>query len=394
MPDPRQHETGDTGGAGNTGGAENEAASKAANEAAGEADSKAANKADNKYEHYEGGSAEAERQVFAELAGRIVRVQEVNRRKGRLPGPDRAFHAKTTLAVDNARIRFRDDLPPGLTVGYARPGAEYRAVVRFSNASGIPRPDAAPDLRGIAVRVVVSDQERHDLLLLNTPASHAANAREFVGFSVVMAGATGTLSVAWRFLVKLPRAVGWSAANRMRRTLQRAVGRKVVSLTRETYWSQGPVLWGNAGPVQYQLRPRARDASADPDQDPATAPAQAPAADRKDPDRLRTELARHLAAGDVVFELCLQRFVDEHTTPVEDASVEWPKDQSPPVPVADVTLPAQDVTTEEARARAHRIDQLVFTPWRTTEPFRPLGNLNRSRDAAYGASSSRRLGQE
>lgn len=347
MPDPRQHET-------------------------------------DKYERYEGGSAEAERLVFAELAQQIVHVQEVNRSKGRLAGPDRAFHAKTTLAVDNARIRFRDDLPPGLTVGYARPGAEYRAVVRISNASGIPQPDATPDLRGIAVRVVVSDQERHDLLLLNTPASHAANAREFVGFAVVMAGATGTLSVAWRFLVKLPRAVGWSAANRMRRTLQRAVGRKVESLARETYWSQGPILWGNAGPVQHQLRPARRDSAG-----PAV-----PAADRKDPDRLRTELARHLAGGDVVFELCLQRFVDEHTTPVEDASVEWPEDQSPPVPIADVTIPAQDIGTEAALATAHRIDQFVFTPWRTTDAFRPLGNLNRSRDAAYGASSSRRLGQE
>ncbi|WP_320783374.1 hypothetical protein [Streptomyces sp. CRN 30] len=331
-----------------------------------------------KYEQYEGGSAEAEHQVFQELARKIAHVQEVNRRTGRLDRPDRTFHAKTSLAVDDARLRFRDDLPPDLVEGYARPGAEYRAVVRMSAASGIPQRDAARDPRGIAVRVVVSDDERHDLLMLNFPASHAADAREFVGFATVMAGATSTLQVALRFLFALPREVGRPAANRMRRTLQAAVRRRVTSLARERYWGQTPILWGDAGPVQYQLRPVA-------DEPPGDRP------DRRNPHYLHDELARRLRRSDVVFDLCLQRFVDGHTTPVEDASVEWREDAAPPVPVARLTVPGQDIDSEAARATAERVDRLAFTPWRTTDAFRPLGNLNRSRDATYGVSSARRL---
>jgi hypothetical protein len=163
----------------------------------------------------------------------------------------------------------------------------------------------------------------------------------------------------------------------MRRTLTGAVGRKVGSLATERYWGQAPILWGDAGPVQYQLRPAA-------DAAPEARP------DRKDPDYLNHELTRRLRQTDVVFELCLQRFVDERTTPVEDASVAWREEVAPPVPVARLTIPRQDIDSAAGRATARRIEQLVFTPWRTTDAFRPLGNLNRSRDAA---SSSRRLGQ-
>ncbi|MER5886386.1 hypothetical protein ABT160_21380 [Streptomyces sp. NPDC001941] len=333
-----------------------------------------------KYERYEGGSAEAERLLFEDLAREVGALQAANQARARRDEPDRAFHAKTLLAVEDARLRFHDTLPPDLCAGYAQPGAAYRALVRMSSASGVHGADAVPDLRGATVRVLVGDDERHDLLLLNTPASHAANAREFVAFATVMAGATGPLRLGWRFLVPLPRAVGRRAASRMRRTLFSATRRKVTSLATERYWSQAPVLWGDAGPVQYQLRPLAGGSG--------TAGVR-----RDDPDRLRTELAGRLRGGDVEFELCLQRFDDERTTPVEDASVPWPEDVAPPVPVAVLTVPAQDVDTPAGREVARRVEQLAFTPWRTTGPFRPLGNLNRSRDAAYGVSSSRRLGR-
>ncbi|MET7622728.1 hypothetical protein [Streptomyces sp. NPDC005408] len=335
-----------------------------------------------KYESYEGGSAEAERLVFEELARKILRVQAENQRSGKLNRPVRAFHAKAPLAVDNARLRFYGELPRELREGYAQPGAAYRAVVRMSNASGIPQADAARDLRGIAVRIVVTEDERHDLLMLNLPASHAANAREFVGFASVMAGAAHPLRFAWRLLVKLPREVGWSTANRMRRTLRGAVGRRVTSLATERYWGQGPVLWGGAGPVQYQLRPG-----------PGAADRGKVPADRKNPEYLHAELAGRLRDGDIAFELCLQRFVDERSTPVEDASHAWDEETAPAVPVAELTIPGQDIDSEQARGTARRIEQLAFTPWRTTDAFRPLGSLNRSRDAAYGESSSRRLGQ-
>ncbi|MFC6066038.1 catalase [Streptomyces ochraceiscleroticus] len=334
------------------------------------------------YERYEGGSAEAERLLFERLRADIVRVQQKNQQAAGAGSPARVFHASPVLGLDNARLRFLDSLPAGLSGGFAQPGAAYPVTVRLSSSTGIPRPDAAPDLRGVALRIQAAQDQSHDLLMLNTPASHAADAREFVAFATVMAGVTSTAAVASRFLFALPRAVGWSTANRMRRVLQAATGRKVGSLARETYWSQSPILWADAGPVRYLLRPRDSDTGVP-----------APRRDRSDPRYLRTELARRLAQEDIVFELCLQLFADEARTPVENASVEWPEDIAPPVPVALLTIERQDIDSEEAQAASRRIEQLAFTPWNTTDMFRPLGNLNRSRKTLYEASSAARLGR-
>ncbi|MFF4048059.1 peroxidase family protein [Streptomyces chartreusis] len=333
---------------------------------------------EQRYERYEGGSPQAERLVFERLARELMRVQVKNRRAGGGPVA-RAFHAKAPVAVENARLRFHDDLPAALRVGFARPGAEYPATVRLSDASGIRQGDGSPDLRGAAVRVRVTEVESHDLLATSHPVSHAANAREFVAFAKAMAGARSPLRKAFALLVKLPLAVGPRTAGRMRRNVRAATRHNVDSLATETYWSRGAMLWGEAGPVRFLLRPA-----------PGSAPAPAP--DRGDPDFLHREFADRLARGAVEYDLCVQRFVDERRTPVEDASVEWTDGMSPALPVARLTIPGQDLDTAEAQATARRIEDLAFNPWYTTEEFRPLGNINRARKAAYQASSAHRLG--
>jgi hypothetical protein len=138
-----------------------------------------------------GGSPEAERLEFERLGREIMRVQlktaKTASAHGVPHGVDRAFHAKSTLAVDNAELRFLD-LPADLRAGFAQPGASYSTVVRFSNASGIPQADTEPDLRGVALRVQVSPEETHDLLMTNYPVSHARDANQFVEFAKATAG--------------------------------------------------------------------------------------------------------------------------------------------------------------------------------------------------------------
>ncbi|GGN86888.1 hypothetical protein GCM10011579_079180 [Streptomyces albiflavescens] len=333
---------------------------------------------EQQYERYEGGSPEAERLMFERFARELMEVQVKNRRAGG-GGISRAFHAKAPVAVENARLRFHDVLPAALRCGFAQPGAEYPATVRLSNASGIRQGDGSPDLRGAAVRVRVSEDESHDLLATSYPVSHARNAREFVAFAKAMAGARGPLQKAFGLFVKLPLAVGLGTANRMRRNVRAATRHTVNSLASETYWSRGAILWGDAGPVRYLLRPA-----------PGSPPAATP--ERSDPEFLHREIAARLAKADVVFELCVQRYVDERRTPIEDASVEWKDAVAPAVAIARLTIPGQDLNSAEARAAARRIEDLAFNPWYTTDDFRPLGNINRARKAGYQASSAHRLG--
>ncbi|WP_203863284.1 peroxidase family protein [Planobispora rosea] len=331
------------------------------------------------YERYVGGSPEAERVIFEGLARDLMRVQLKIKKRSGAASVDRAFHAKAILGVEDARLRFHQDLPGDLRTGFAQPGAEYPVVVRLSNASGLHGPDSAPDLRGAALRVQAGPQEAHDLLMTNFPVSHARDAREFVAFARAMAGADTTLRKGIALFVKLPMAVGWPAATRMRRNVTEATGRTVTSLALETYWSRGAIMWGDAGPVRYRLRPA------------AGAPA-APPPSRGDPDYLGHELAARLAGADVVFELCVQRYADARRTPIENGASDWREEDAPVIPVATLTIPRRDLGAAAARATALRVDQLAFDPWNTTDAFRPLGNLNRARRAAYEASSAHRRG--
>ncbi|MGH7711513.1 MAG: peroxidase family protein, partial [Gemmatimonadaceae bacterium] len=110
------------------------------------------------------------------------------------------------------------------------------------------------------------------------------------------------------------------------------------------------------------------------------------------PDYLRDELTRRVASGDVVFDLAAQLYVDPKRTPIEDGSVEWRESDSPPVPLARLTMPRQDLTSADAQQRAVAIERMAFTPWNVVGDIRPLGSLNRARQPVYLASAKQRAG--
>ncbi len=326
-------------------------------------------------EVYEGGSPEAERLVFDKLARDILGVQAKVMRRSKGGAILRAFHAKPILGIADAELRFRDDLPPHLAAGYAQPGKAYPTTVRFSNAHGAAQGDDKQDMRGVALRINVSPEEDHDLLMTNFPVSHARNARQFVSFAQATAGNRVDRLLG---LGKLAVTLGPSETVRMVRNVSTARKRKVKSLALETYWSRGAIRWGDVLAVRYLLRPAAD----------AAAPQEAGS---NDPDYLRRDLAQRLRAGKIVFELCLQLYVDEKNTPIEDTSIEWTETASPPIPVATLAISARDIDAVEARTAERLVDQLAFNPWYTTDQFRPLGNLNRARKQVYQASSGHRL---
>ena len=329
-------------------------------------------------EEWIGGSPEAERKEFAALAEGIMQVQLKNQKaasaKGVRHGIDRSFHAKSTLAVDG-RLTILD-LTDDLRTGFAQPGASYRTIVRFSNAAGLSAPDFKPDLRGVALRIEVPDGAAHDLLMTNYPVSHARNARQFMAFARCLAGGPAQQAIG---VPKLAAAVGVEEAIRMLRVIKKGREHLPSSIATETYWSRGAMRWGETLAVRYLLRPA-----------PETAPAPPPST--VDPEFLSHEIAARLAEGDVRFELCIQRYVNTRSTPIEDTSVEWTESASPAEPVALLTLSQADVCTVDALAYAREVDAMAFNPWNTTDAFRPLGNLNRARKAAYDAGAAHRVG--
>ncbi|WP_027232923.1 peroxidase family protein [Phyllobacterium sp. UNC302MFCol5.2] len=324
-------------------------------------------------EEYQG-SAEAERLTFERLAQDMMDVQVKAKKHGKAPAIQRAFHSKAVFSAIDAKLTFVDDLPEEFRAGFAQPGASYTTIVRFSNANGYGQPDYKPDMRGVALRVKVSDDEFHDLLATNFPVSHARNAEQFVAFAKATSGGIFSKLAG---LVQLVVKFGPSEVIRMLRNVTTARKRKVSSVALESFWSRGAIRWGDKLAVRFILRPA------------ADAPA-APEPSDKDPGYLSNEFARRLDRDDVRFELCLQPYVDVASTPIEDTAVEWLESVSRPIKVADLTISKPNSGIAEAFTNARVIDELSFNPWNTTDEFRPLGNLNRARKSVYDASSAHR----
>lgn len=316
-------------------------------------------------EIYEGGDPDAERRGFRALAQVMLGIQEKNREAAGRSHAMRTLHSKILAGLSNAELRVDASLPTPFHAGHVEPGASLRATVRFSNASGVPRPDSAADMRGIAVRLMLPDGKPHDLLMTNYPVSHARNARQFVEFAVIATGDAATLKD------RLVAHFGEAEALRMIGTVMQGM-RMSAGLHAETFWSRGAILWGTQ-PVRLLLRPpQGAEAAWQP---PAT------------PDGLREGLARYLRAQPLHYRLAIQPFVDEQRTPIEDAAVEWRESVSAPIEVASLVIPAQDILSDAGMRDMAMVDSLAFNPWNAPAAFRPLGNINRARGEVYGASA-------
>ncbi len=323
-------------------------------------------------EIFDGGSPEAERKIFLALAEDMLRIQEANRQKAGASAPRRTLHAKLVAGFTDATLKIDHTLPDDFAVSWCQPGASLSAIVRFSNASGVPQQDTSPDMRGVAIRLALPEGKIHDLLMTSFPVSHARNASQFVKFALIaMSGERETM------LSRLTETFGEEEALRMLANIRQGL-RPCASLALERFWSRGAFLWGSE-PVRFELLP----ASNTPEFSAALT----------EPDALRDELAERLKKGDVYYRLALQRFVNETDTPIEDAAIEWKEDVSPPIEVATLIIPQQDLTGENGKLQFAEVDQLAFNPWNAPAAFRPLGNLNRARGEVYGKSASRWLSQ-
>jgi hypothetical protein len=100
---------------------------------------------------------------------------------------------------------------------------------------------------------------------------------------------------------------------------------------------------------------------------------------------LREKLREALKDGDVRFDFCIQLFVDEKRTPIEDAYIEWKESDSPPVAIATLIIPQQNLDAQLQQDMEH----MAFNPWNTNE-FTPLGLINLARKNVYDASASYR----
>ena len=166
------------------------------------------------------------------------------------------------------------------------------------------------------------------------------------------------------------RRLGFGAGLKMLGTLAKGQKRPFSGFASERFFSAAPIA---CGPFAVRVRLM-----------PSAAPPTNQAADFAD------ELRRQLTRGPITYDLQLQFFVDETSTPIEDAAVDWPESTAPYVTVARLTLPAQELEGQTASELSSQIEGATFDPWEALAEHRPLGKVMRARRATYFKSQRAR----
>lgn len=315
------------------------------------------------------------------IQGMTKQSQTVEKREHRAV---RASHAKSSACVTGELI-VADGLPPELAQGLFATGGTYPAAVRFAQGPGETLGDRVSTHRGMSIKVFNArgeklpghDADTQDFVLATGPTFPSGTAKGFLRDGTVISGsarlpegAKSAVSSTMRNFNRLLHALGTESA------LADFFGHPFSHPLADAYFSQAPMRWGNfvakvaavpASPAQDALR----DWRLDPHQDE---------------DGFRHSAVDTFGEHDIVFELRAQLWTNEETQPIEDASVEWPTDESQYQTVATIRLPRQAAYSPE---RVRYFDELMtFRPAHSLAAHRPLGSVMRARLQVYTALSA------
>jgi hypothetical protein len=303
---------------------------------------------------------------FEKLAQDLAGVQSmVAKKRGTT---HRGLHAKANV-VARAELEVLAGIPEHARVGMFAQPKKYDAVVRFSNGGPAPQSDKRPDVRGIAVKVLGVDGKKlipgmesaptQDFLAILSPTQPFKGPEDFIWFVV---NARSPLTLIPKGILRMGPAKFFRLAS----VLQKGLGAPLTALHTNRYFSALPIQFGKYA-AKYSFVPLDADAASGP----------------VDPD-LGGAFAKLLETKPLRWELQVQFFIDEQSTPIEDSTVEW---KSPWLPVARLTLPAQAVSSEKGKALSTWAEGLSFDPWHAQTEFKPLGAMMRARNAAYRVST-------
>ena len=303
-----------------------------------------------------------------ELSERISRLQlRLNDRFG----PGRAFHRQQIAGVHGELTITASE--PELRQGlFSRTGSKP-VVVRMSHGAIAPHADVVPDIQGFALSVrrisgpgaLGGRTNRQDFLLINRPAFGLTSSREFGDLIEPVARGQAALA---RHLIAAHGPVSGSVELAR---LTADIARPFSGFATARFHSAAPIAFGDYA-AQVRLVPKGAGRR-------LTAPLD-----------FHKDLAQRLRTDDLTYELQVQFYLDVTTTPIEDLLHSRPSDASPFHPVARLTLPQQDIDSEQGQDLAKDVETDRFDPWQALAAHRPLGEVMRARRAAYYSSAKNR----
>lgn len=287
----------------------------------------------------------------AALIERVIALQ-MEMMKGRDP-KKRGQHPKQQ-ALLRGTFEVAETVPEAMRVGVFAEPSRFEALVRLSTG---PMPkDSDPNPHGFAIKLLDvphTPSGTQDFIMLDQPTFFIKDMADYVAFFEGMLSKEGP-DAFWR---AHPREYGLNLTYNV----------VIASHMERQYWSEVPIAMGD-GAARLTVIPDVDNANG---REPATTP-----------DGLREALEDHFVTKrkPAKFLFCAQAYVGEATTPIEDATSVWP---TPFVPIATLSLPAQDFTAPEQFAVCER---LSYTPWHCMPEHRPLGGIQRCRRRLYEES--------
>jgi hypothetical protein len=228
------------------------------------------------------------------------------------------------------------------------------------------------------VRLTGSERDAmQDFVLVNGPVFASASGKAFLRNLKLLAATSDqpqilkkVVSATMRGLETVVESFGGESA-----TIKQLGGQLENNPLGDSYFSQAPIRYGDyiakvaVVPVSPGL----------------AALTDAPVDVNGRPNGLREAAQRFFEGEGGVWELRIQLCTNPETMPIEDPSVRWPEDESPYLPVARITVPAQQAWSEE---RSRVMDNgLAFSPWHGIAAHQPLGPIMRMRRPAYEMSA-------
>lgn len=294
-------------------------------------------------------------QMFVEI------VQKRRIALGQSPATRPVF--RKTHGVAAARLVIEPNLPPPLKVGIFA-GTEYPVWLRSSSDTSPTAPDVtttigiALKLYGVAGEKLLGEGDTADFIFQNHDVFFVDTARDMCEFTYA-----GVVQGDYD-----PYLAAHPTTDRILKEMARVEGSALTT----TYWSVLPFKLGDRF-VKYKLAPETP---------PANVPDDAT-------NYLATDLATRLRQREYRFRFLVQLQTDDTDMPLDAATVRWSEAKSPPVHVATLIIPAQEITSLGQTSYG---ENLSFNIWRTLAEHQPVGSLAEVRKQVYASSADVRRG--
>ncbi|MBB4635044.1 LodA/GoxA family CTQ-dependent oxidase [Longimicrobium terrae] len=275
---------------------------------------------------------------------------------GEVPATRPVF--RRTHGVAHGTFVIQPDLPPELRVGVFGQKSEYAAWVRFSSDIQPGTADYKGGPAGIGIKlfgvegtkVMEPDQDAttQDFILQNFPIFFVDDAEQMCDFS------TG------------------GNPNPKTDQILDEMNHPVDSVLETPYWGVLPTRFGADQYCKYKMEPE------------VVPPGTGQAPDYDDPFYLQADLHARMANGEARLRFFVQLRTEPEQMPLNQATVEWSETASPPIHVATLILPRQELDTRGQPAYG---DNLAINTWHTLPEHEPVGSLAEARKGTYRGSA-------